>query len=107
MLEWTFENNINKLKGARAICWNKYDTHMCIVVFSKPKTLYFCKLNNSESTKPFLVFCQGKLFPFELHDKVEVAFNKLCGGFQCRPMVGTIGQMNKFFFLCSWGEMNG
>jgi len=38
--------------------------------------------------------------------KYEDVFNKLFGGFQCRPMVGIMGQMNKFFFLHSWGGMN-
>jgi len=27
MLEWALEDNINKLKYTRAICWDEIDTH--------------------------------------------------------------------------------
>jgi hypothetical protein len=40
-----------------------------------------------------LVFCQGKCFHLSFVIGYEDVFNKLFGGFQCKSMIETIGQM--------------
>jgi len=82
MLEWMLENNISRLKGAGAICWNKYHTHTWVFLFHPTQKLStFVNWPIVNQPNHLLVFCQCKFFHLSYMIRFKDVFNKLFGGF--------------------------